>query len=92
MHTQDGQDDRSEAYVCMYVYMNVCVYICASDADTCTRRTDKTIRAVHKYGGKTLTTLAWITCFLGWMHMQSDIIARVAFGAPLVLMAPIVLL
>eukprot|EP00285_Hemiselmis_virescens_P010715 CAMPEP_0173390144 /NCGR_PEP_ID=MMETSP1356-20130122/14321_1 /TAXON_ID=77927 ORGANISM="Hemiselmis virescens, Strain PCC157" /NCGR_SAMPLE_ID=MMETSP1356 /ASSEMBLY_ACC=CAM_ASM_000847 /LENGTH=190 /DNA_ID=CAMNT_0014347469 /DNA_START=153 /DNA_END=725 /DNA_ORIENTATION=- len=55
-------------------------------------RTNKTLRLVHKLGGRFLIALAWFTCFLGWYKMQGEMVSRVAFGAPLVILAPICLL
>mmetsp|Transcript_32203 Transcript_32203/g.85911 ORF Transcript_32203/g.85911 Transcript_32203/m.85911 type:complete len:146 (+) Transcript_32203:341-778(+) len=50
-------------------------------------RTNQTVRAGHKYGGRVLTALAWVTCLLGWMTMQADPLQRALFGLPLLPLA-----
>ena len=46
-------------------------------------RTNKTVRAIHKWGGRFLTAAAWFVSVLGFITMQKSLVQRVAFGAPL---------
>lgn len=56
-------------------------------------KTNQLVRACHKYGGRVIIALSWITCVLGFMPMTSGNLAyQVAYGAPLVLLGFFLLL
>lgn len=48
-------------------------------------RTNKLIRFVHKWGGRSIITASWVTCVLGFLPMQQDLTYRVLFAAPMVI-------
>ena len=82
----------------------VVAYYCL-DVDTGKYKTNQTIRAVHKYGGRATTALALFTSILGWrsfaMKMASikgsekwrdDLAPQALFAVPLVLVfVPLIL-
>lgn len=54
---------------------------------------NKTLRWVHKWSSRATTGLAWVVCVMGWRTMQGDnLFNQAVFGAPLLLLAPLVLL
>jgi hypothetical protein len=46
-------------------------------------KTNKSLRFGHKWGGRILTALAWITCCLGFNTMESNAMIEILFALPL---------
>jgi len=55
-------------------------------------KTNKTIRFVHKWGGRMTTAVGWVACVQGFMKMDEDPMHQVAFALPLAAAATLVLL
>ena len=49
-------------------------------------KTDKNVRAVHKWLGRAATAAGWATCVLGFQKMDSDPLHQAAFAIPLLVM------
>ena len=49
-------------------------------------KTDKTVRAAHKWLGRAATAAGWATCFMGFQKMDEDPMHQAAFAIPLALM------
>lgn len=75
---------------------NICLALfgyVALNPDTGFFKTNQLVRACHKYGGRAIVALSWITCVLGIMPMTGgDLSFQIAYGAPLVIMGFFLLL
>ena len=55
-------------------------------------KTSKTIRFIHKWGGRLTTAAGWGASMLGFMTMDDDPVHQLAFALPLAVGAVFVLL
>jgi hypothetical protein len=49
-------------------------------------------RITHKYAGRILIIFAWIVCIIGWSTLASELSTQLAFGVPLLILAPMLFL
>jgi hypothetical protein len=55
-------------------------------------RTNKQIRLIHKYSGRIVTAIAYISCVLGFMNIEKDLSNRLLYGFPLLCLSYFVIL
>jgi len=55
-------------------------------------KTNKTIRFAHKMGARVTLALAWTAAFSGLYQMSPSTSVLIAFGAPLLVFAPLALM
>lgn len=56
-------------------------------------RTNKTIRFIHKWSGRGIVGLSWVTCVLGFLPMsKGNVLYQGLYAVPLMLLGAVVLL
>ena len=51
---------------------------------------EKTVRVVHRYGGRASTAVGWAACVLGIMKMEDNLVPRLVLVGPLLAAAPFI--